>query len=130
LAEVAAPGRFFRKIPSLIDGPRPRPAPAWAGEIDGWEITPLGVGQIGRKSGRMAFQTRADPGFDPAQRVYYYARSIEMPTPRWPAFDEVRFGINMDKKAKRTLRKPSNTSPIWRMPWSACHFRFGPTGRQ
>ncbi len=35
LAEVAVARELFRKIPSLIDDPRPRPAPASAGEIDG-----------------------------------------------------------------------------------------------
>ncbi len=34
-AEVAVPKELFRKILSLIDDLRPRPAPASAGEIDG-----------------------------------------------------------------------------------------------
>ena len=35
LAEVAVPRELFRKIPRRIDELRRRPAPPWAGEIDG-----------------------------------------------------------------------------------------------
>ena len=44
LAEVAVPKELFRKILSLIDDLRPRPTPAYAGEIDGEEKATGGVG--------------------------------------------------------------------------------------
>jgi hypothetical protein len=46
-----------------------------------------------------------DPDFDPKLRAVYYARVLEIPTPRWTAYEAKRFGIDM----------PS-PSPIWYTP--------------
>jgi len=65
-----------------------------------------------------AFMTTwwADPDFDPSVRSFYYTRVIEIPTPRWPAYDEVRFGIKMDPEVTRVLQERAYTSPIWYTP--------------
>jgi hypothetical protein len=57
-----------------------------------------------------------DPDFDPAIKSFYYARVIEIPTPRWTAFDEVRLGIKMDPEVTRVLQERAYTSPIWYTP--------------
>jgi len=57
-----------------------------------------------------------DPDFDSNDRAFYYVRVLEIPTPRWTAFDEVRFGIKMDKEVTRMLQERAYTSPIWYTP--------------
>jgi len=47
----------------------------------------------------------------------YYTRVIEVPTPRWTAYDEVRFGIKMAPEVTRVLQERAYTSPIWYTPW-------------
>jgi hypothetical protein len=57
-----------------------------------------------------------DPDFDPKQRVFYYARVIEIPTPRWTAYDAKRFGVKMDPKVPMITQERAYTSPIWYTP--------------
>ncbi|MGD8841371.1 MAG: DUF3604 domain-containing protein, partial [Gammaproteobacteria bacterium] len=61
---------------------------------------------------------RSDPEFDPQQSVFYYARVIEIPTPRRVLYDRVRLGAEIPKEAKLTLRERAYTSPIWYSPES------------
>ena len=57
-----------------------------------------------------------DPDFDPNQRAFYYARVIEIPTPRWTAYDAKRFGVKMPKESPMTTQERAYTSPIWYTP--------------
>jgi hypothetical protein len=57
-----------------------------------------------------------DPDFDPKLRAVYYARVIEIPTPRWTAYDSVRYGITMPKHIKMITQERAYTSPIWYTP--------------
>ena len=57
-----------------------------------------------------------DPAFDAKERAFYYARVIEIPTPRWTAYDAKRFGIRMDPKVPMTTTERAYTSPIWYSP--------------
>jgi len=57
-----------------------------------------------------------DPDFDPALRALYYARILEIPTPRWTAYDAKRFGTKPLPGTTMTLQERAYTSPIWYTP--------------
>ena len=57
-----------------------------------------------------------DPEFDPRQDAFYYARVIEIPTPRWTAYDANRYGIQMSREVPMTTQERAYTSPIWYSP--------------
>jgi len=57
-----------------------------------------------------------DPAFDAKQRAVYYARVLEIPTPRWTAYDAMRFRIQPLPGTTMTLQERAYTSPIWYTP--------------
>jgi hypothetical protein len=54
-----------------------------------------------------------DPDFDSNQSAFYYARVLEIPTPRWSAYDAKRFGDNIPAEVPMTTQERAYTSPIW-----------------
>ena len=57
-----------------------------------------------------------DPAFDPTQPAFYYARVIEIATPRWTAHDAKVFGVEPPEGARMVLQERAYTSPIWHTP--------------
>jgi hypothetical protein len=57
-----------------------------------------------------------DPEFDPNISAAYYARVLEIPTPRWTAYEAKRFGIKMKKEIPMVNVERAITSPIWFNP--------------
>ena len=57
-----------------------------------------------------------DPDFDPNERAFYYVRVIEIPKPRWTAYDAKFFGIEMPDDIAMTVQDRAYTSPIWYTP--------------
>ncbi len=57
-----------------------------------------------------------DPEFDPKQRAFYYGRVIEIPTPRWTAYDAQRFGVKAGDDVTMVLQERAYTSPVWYSP--------------
>jgi hypothetical protein len=57
-----------------------------------------------------------DPDFDPAARALYYVRVLEIPTPRWTAYDAAYFKVKMAPKVPMITQERAWTSPIWYTP--------------
>jgi hypothetical protein len=57
-----------------------------------------------------------DPDFNPEQPAFYYGRVIEIPTPRWTAYDAKYFGLQMPAEVPMTTQERAYTSPIWYTP--------------
>jgi len=57
-----------------------------------------------------------DPDFNPAQRAFYYVRVLEIPTPRWTAYDAKRYNLQIPSHVLMHLQERAYTSPIWYTP--------------
>jgi hypothetical protein len=57
-----------------------------------------------------------DPDFDPDEKAFYYVRVIEIPTPRWTAYDAKFLGVEMASNVPMTTQERAYTSPIWYTP--------------
>jgi hypothetical protein len=60
--------------------------------------------------------TWTDPDFDPAVPAVYYTRVLEIPTPRWTAYEAQRFGITLPADVPMITQERAYTSPIWYTP--------------
>jgi len=57
-----------------------------------------------------------DPNFDADQRAFYYVRVIEIPTPRWTAYDAAYYNVERNPDIPMIVQDRAFTSPIWYTP--------------
>lgn len=58
-----------------------------------------------------------DPDFDKDELAFYYARVLEIPTPRWPAYDAKYYGLkDLPEEVATVTQERAYTSPIWYSP--------------
>jgi hypothetical protein len=62
------------------------------------------------------FAVWTDPAFDPGQHAFYYARVLEIPTPRWSTRDAVALGVPIPGGLPPTIQERGWGSPIWYTP--------------
>lgn len=57
-----------------------------------------------------------DPEFDPSLDAFYYARVLEIPTPRWTTIQARDLGIAPPDNVAPTVQERAWSSPIWYAP--------------
>jgi len=57
-----------------------------------------------------------DPDFDPDQPAFYYVRVLEIPTPRWTAYDAAYYSVEQSPDIPMIVQDRAFTSPIWYTP--------------
>ena len=57
-----------------------------------------------------------DPSFDPKASATYYARVLEIPTPRWSTYWAAKLNLPPNPGVPATVQQRAWTSPIWYAP--------------
>ena len=57
-----------------------------------------------------------DPDFDPAQSAFYYARVLQIPTPRNGLYDSLALGLDSPPRGAKAIQERAYTSPVWYTP--------------
>ena len=58
-----------------------------------------------------------DPDFDRDELAFYYLRILEIPTPRWTAYDAKSYGLkDLPDEVPMVTQERAYTSPIWYTP--------------
>jgi hypothetical protein len=60
-----------------------------------------------------------DPEFDANQHAFYYARALQIPTPRWSTFDAKKLGVTPPGSVAATIQERAWGTPIWYTPTEA-----------
>ena len=113
---------------------------AWAGdrEPDRWTgiVPPIGStvdidkGTYTNTIGAVELETVwTDPEFDPSLHAFYYARVLEIPTPRWTTIQAAQLGIAPPDTVHPTQQERAWSSPIWYTPTAEARLmaKVGPT---
>jgi hypothetical protein len=57
-----------------------------------------------------------DEAFDPEQHAFYYARALEIPTPRWSTYDALRHNLPLLEDVPATIQERAWGPSIWYRP--------------
>jgi hypothetical protein len=57
-----------------------------------------------------------DPEFDSRVPAFWYVRVLEIPTPRWTAYDAKRFDEPLTEGDDGVIQERAYSSPVWYTP--------------
>ena len=57
-----------------------------------------------------------DADFSADEQAFYYARVLEIPTPRWNNYDALRLGAEVPSNVSTEIQDRAYSSPIWFTP--------------
>ncbi len=60
-----------------------------------------------------------DPAFDPKAYTTYFARVLEIPTPRWSTYGAAKLNLPPNPNVAATVQQRAWTSPVWYTPTEA-----------
>jgi hypothetical protein len=124
----AVNGQSFEKVYDVVWAGDRKPSPTTG------EIGPIGstvdvpnasyTNSIGAVELKTAW---TDPGFDPSQHAFYYARVLEIPTPRWTTIQAKQAGVAPPDVVRATTQERAWSSPIWYTPSAQARAAAKPT---
>jgi hypothetical protein len=96
------------------EDPKSHKAPAVGNTVD------LKTGKYSNAIGAPVLSAEwTDPTFDPSKAAVYYARVLEIPTPRWSTLLAIANHLPIPTEAPATIQERAWSSPIWFTPSKA-----------
>jgi len=95
-----------------------RKADKWSGKIPSLQSTvDIDKATYSNSVGSVELKTVwTDPDFDPSQHAFYYARVLEIESPRWTTIQARQLGIAPPDTVPPTVQERAWGSPIWYTP--------------
>jgi len=110
-------GQSFEKVFDVVWAGNRQPDPI-TGKVPAIEST-VDIKEASYQNSVGATELKAvwsDPEFNPADDAFYYARAIEIPTPRWTTIQAKELGISPPEMVASTVQERAWSSPIWYAP--------------
>jgi hypothetical protein len=110
-------GQSFEKIFDVAWAGDRKPDP-WSGRVPAIQSTvDLKTATYTNSVGSIELSTVwTDPEFDASLHAFYYARVLEIPTPRWTLIQAVKAGVPPPDVVPLTGQERAWSSPIWYTP--------------
>ncbi|HEX8801848.1 MAG TPA: DUF3604 domain-containing protein, partial [Terriglobales bacterium] len=110
-------GQSFEKIYDVVWSGDRKPDP-WSGRVPAIQSTvDLKTATYTNSVGSTELSTVwTDPDFDASLHAFYYARVLEIPTPRWTLMQAVKAGLPPPDVVPLTGQERAWSSPIWYTP--------------